>query len=249
MKRTMIGTIHSHRVQSDGKWSTLGLRLCAALLISMAGQVRALADIKPDLPTLSLGGRSYWATNKSGLAESNDTGLIYKYGLNVYAGDNKNVSVHIEGLSSAISYELNGATSTQSELNFLIRYYLGFVFLGAYGGSIQVGAVRSDAQSVEIFANTYGGSFGALVTIFRGAYLELEARYGIPIDVKEVSQQNVTLGAKMDASCAVVFDLTRNLLDLEAGFLYSTYDATFEGVGTGEALTAPYIGLLLSTSF
>lgn len=224
-------------------------KVLTLLLAYAAAPMDARADLKPELPTLSLGARGYWATSKSGLAESNDTGLIYKYGLSVYSGDGKDVSVHIEGLKSAISYSLNNASSSQDELNFLVRYYLGFVYLGAFGGSIQVGASRADGATLDIFASQYGGNIGALLTITRGAYLEFDLRYGVPLDIKEASQQTVTLGSKIDAQCTVVFDLTRRFLDLEAGFLYSTYDATFNGSGTGENLTAPFIGLLMSTYF
>lgn len=223
--------------------------LLGVAFVCTVGLSEARADFKPELPTLSLEGKGYWGTSKSGLAESIDTGLVYKYGLGVYAGDDKNVSVHIDGLTSATSYSLNNATSSQNELAFLIRYYMGFVYIGAFGGSIQVGAERADGTALDIFASQYGGNLGALITITRGAYLKIDLRYGAPLDIKEASQQTVTLGSKIDAEGSVLFDLTRRSLDLEAGFRYSTFDATFNGAGTGEVLIAPFLGILMSSYF
>ncbi len=232
------------------RWSS---RCSAPLLLIAVATVlfpeMAAAELKPELPTLSLGGRAYWATSKSGLVESNDTGLFYSYGINVYAGDHKNLSVHLENKTAQTTYALNSTSTSQEDLAFIFRYYFSFFYIGGFAGSTKLLATRADGSSADIFANKYGANTGLIMNVTRSVILEVDARGGIPLDVKEANNQTVTLGTKIEGQVTVIFDLTRKLLDLEAGFAYSSQEATFEGTGTGETTTAPFVGLTMSTSF
>ena len=223
--------------------------LRAAAVASLCLGLTAMADIKPELPTMAATGRAYYLTAKSGLAESNDTGLMTSYGLSVYAGSEKSVSVHLEGRNAAVSYALNNAKMSQSEFSFLIKVYIGFFFIGAYGGSTQHTITRSDSNTLDAFANQYGGTAGMLVNIAKGSHLGVLLKGGVPVDLKETNQQDVQMGLKLEGEICLNFSLTRDLVDLETGFYYSTQSASFGGAGNGETLSAPFLGLSLNTDF
>jgi hypothetical protein len=53
----------------------------------------------------------------------------------------------------------------------------------------------------------------------------------------------------LDGKVILAFDLTRKLLDLETGVLYSTQEATFAGAGDGDTIVAPFLGFSLNTAF
>jgi hypothetical protein len=208
-----------------------------------------IAQAGDDKPTLSASGQVFYATSKSGLAQSNDTGLMMNYGLHVFAGDNKNLSVHMEGFQSDFSYALNKATKSASELSFLLRAYFGVFYVGAGGGTTQVLIKRADGAKVDAFGTLYAGNLGARFEFGRDTVVSLDARGVLPTGIKEATQQDLKLGLKLDGKVILAFDLTRRVLDLETGVLYSTQEATFAGAGDGETMIAPFLGFSLNTAF
>jgi hypothetical protein len=88
-----------------------------------------------------------------------------------------------------------------------------------------------------------------LVNVTKGAYLGTEVRAGIPADLKEATQQDVKVGLKIEGQFYLNFDVTKNLVDLDTGFYYSTQTATFGGAGSGEIQSAPFLGLSFNTDF
>lgn len=200
-------------------------------------------------PTLSAGGQVYYATSKSGLAQSNDTGLMMNYGLNVFAGDNKNLSVHLEGSQSSFAYGLNKASMRSSELSFLLRAYFGPIYVGASGGTTELLVKRSDGTKLDAFGTIYGGNLGTRFEFGRDTIVNMDARAALPTEIKEAKQQDLKLGLRIDGKITLAFDLIRKLLDLETGLLYSTQEAKFAGSGDGEVIIGPFLGISFKTAF
>lgn len=221
---------------------------CLSSTIALTN-LAAGANFRPEMPTLSAGGRGYFLTSKSGLAGSNDTGLMYDYHLSVFAGDSKSVSVHLNGSSSQVDYELNSSSITSSELNFLVRAYLDFVYVGAFGGTYQMNALRADSTVIDAIASQYGGNIGLLLGLMKNTSFGIDTLVSIPTEVKEANQLDLVLGLRTETRVFMSFDLTRRLLDLDAGFLYATQEATLAGEGQGETSSAPYIGFSVNTDF
>jgi hypothetical protein len=66
----------------DSRGRKLGLTAVVLCLTLCA----AIAHAGSDKPTMSASGQVFYATSKSGLAQSNDTGIMMNYGLHVFAG-------------------------------------------------------------------------------------------------------------------------------------------------------------------
>jgi hypothetical protein len=223
--------------------------LVAPGLLDGATRRSAQAFERPEPATLSLGASAFYATSKSGLAESNDTGLITNYGLNIFAGERKNLSVHLEQSNSQFAYELNKAKLTYSDLNFSIRLHFSIFYVGGFAGTVQATGTRADGTTFDAFGSQFGGNAGSMLRLNRESWLGFDAQVAMPNSIKEANKQNITLGMKMDAKVFVNYDVTRKFLDLQAGYFHSVQQATFLGTGKGETVTAPFLGFLMSTSF
>lgn len=247
--------LHLHTTPRDRSFAPVvtGLRtriLALALpLMLLAYEARAMGAGMPSTATVSAGGAAYYATSKSGLVESNDTGMLTTYGLNVFAGQTKSLSVHLEGSSAAFAYELNDTKLSTSDLTFSVRVHFSHFFIGGFAGTLEATAERADGESFEAYATLYGANFGAGLALSRGFWIGLDGRYAMPTDIKEADKQDVTLGAKTEGRVFFSYDLTRKLFDLQAGFLYGIQDASFLGTGDGETITAPFLGILMNSDF
>jgi hypothetical protein len=88
-----------------------------------------------------------------------------------------------------------------------------------------------------------------MLSLNKDSWFGLEARAALPTDIKEANQQEVTLGMRFEGRAFLNYDVTRKFLDFQAGLLYATQEASFLGSGGGENVTAPFLGLLMNTSF
>jgi hypothetical protein len=229
----------------DCRGRKLGLS-AVVLCLALCSRIAHAGD---DKPTLSASGQVFYATSKSGLAQSNDTGMMMSYGLHVFAGDNKNLSVHLEGSQSNFAYALNKATMSSSELSFLLRAYFGVFYLGAGGGTTQLLVKRADATKLDAYGTLYAGNLGTRFEFGRDTVVTIDARGVLPTGIKEATQQDLKLGVRLDGKVILAFDLTRKLLDLETGVLYSTQEAKLAGAGDGEIIVAPFVGFSVNTDF
>ena len=243
----------SNRFEVNEVMSTLGqsrwsLRIPAAVVLALS-PTTGLALRRPEMATMSAGGDVCYATSKSGLAESNDTGLITTYGLHVFAGDSKNLSVHLEGSSSSFAYELNDTIMTLSDLVFSMRTYFSIFYVGGFAGTFQAAAKRANGDEFDAFGTVYGGNLGALIDLNRDSWLGFDAKVSLPNDIKESSKQDVTFGMRTEGRIFISYDVTRRFLDVQAGLMYSTQEATFLGTGKGETISAPFLGIRMNSEF
>lgn len=221
-------------------WWGLPCAMCSVLSVFVSA--RAMAAPRDGELALSFSGGAAFVTHKSKLAESNDTGLAYTYGLRVLGGSEKSLLVDVRGSMGSTSFALNNTKMSSKDLVFFFGYHLGWAYVGAGAGTLQLSATLPNL-TIETYSRTYAACLGSSFQLFRGTGFFFDARVVSPFETKETQQRDVTVGLGMAAEAGASFDLTRRALDLQAGVRYATQAVTAGGDGGSDVFTAPFVSL------
>lgn len=201
----------------------------------------AESDVR--LPALSAFGEAGYFTYKSKLAVSNDTGLRYGYGFQIFGGDDKNLGA---GMRSAIlnaKFALNENEIAEKVQSFVFNYRMGYAYAGVAFGTTQLKFTEKGTDAMDAFGNTIGGNVGFLVPFGRGNVIQNDILVLKPSGVKDSQQRAVNLGLRIEADTSLSFSLSRKFVDLVLGFKYITHSATVGSAGGKETQTIPSAGL------
>jgi len=182
-------------------------------------------------------------TYKSKLAASNDTGLRYGYGFQIYGGDSRTLGAGMRSSLQTATFALNQNKITEKEQTFVFNYRLGFVYVGAAFGTEQLTFSEAGTDAMDAYANTIGGNLGAMLPFGRGNSVQTDILVLKPTSVKDTQQRAVSLGLKIEADTNLSFALSRKYVDLILGFKYIRHTASVGGAGGAEAMTIPTVGL------
>lgn len=218
-----------------------------ASLISPA-QALAQAGTALRIPAVSAQGDVGYFTYKSKLASSNDTGINYTYGFQIFGGNDKSIGAAMRSSLLNATFALNGNKISEKTQTFIFNYRLGYVYAGAAFGTTQITFTENGTEALDCYGNTIGGNLGGILPFGRGNSVQVDITGLKPMNVKDTQQRNVSLGLKLDADMMLSFALTRRAVDLLLGFKYSQQSATVESTGGVEKLTVPKVGLRIGAN-
>ncbi|MFZ9518871.1 MAG: hypothetical protein ACO3A4_00175 [Silvanigrellaceae bacterium] len=216
--------------------------LCAAGVCSLSATALA-SDGALRIPALSAFAEVGYFTYKSKLAASNDTGLRYSYGFQIFGGDDRNLGAGMRANTMAASFALNSNKVTEKNQSFIFNYRKGFVYAGAAFGTTQVAFTENGTDAMDAFGNTMGGNLGAMIPFGRGNLVQSDVLILKPSSVKDSQQRNVSLGLRIESDTTLSFALSRKFIDLVLGFKYIKHTATVGSAGGTETQTIPSAGL------
>ncbi|MEN9810056.1 MAG: hypothetical protein RLZZ488_1623 [Pseudomonadota bacterium] len=194
------------------------------------------------VPAVSAFAEAGYFTYKSKLAESNDTGMRYGYGFQIFGGDDRNLGASMRSTMLAATFALNSNKVTEKNQSFIFNYRKGYVYGGAAFGTTQVGFTENGTDAMDAYGNTIGGNLGFLVPFGRGNLVQSDVLVLKPTSVKDSKQRTVSLGLRIEADTSLSFALSRKYVDLVLGFKYVTHSASVDGAGGKETQTIPSAG-------
>lgn len=230
-------------------WSLSLSFICALLALALPSRAAlAQGGAALRIPTVSAQGDVGYFTYKSKLASSNDTGLNYSYGFQIFGGNDRSIGAAMRSTLLNATFALNDKKISEKTQTFIFNYRLGYVYAGAAFGTTQIAFTESGTEAMDCYANTIGGNLGAILPFGRGNAVQLDVTGLKPMNVKDTQQRTVSLGLKLEADTLLSFALTRRAVDLLLGFKYSQQSATVGGSGGVETLTIPKIGLRIGAN-
>ncbi|MEN9826107.1 MAG: hypothetical protein RI953_1852 [Pseudomonadota bacterium] len=226
------------------RWCESKLKLCS-LTVAMLGSNSAWANGGSGLriPAISAYAEVGYFTYKSKLAASNDTGLRYNYGFQIFGGNDRNLGAGMRSNMLAATFALNENKITEKNQSFIFNYRKGFVYAGAAFGTAQVAFSENGTDAMDAFGNTIGGNLGAMIPFGRGNLVQSDVLVLKPSNVKDSQQRTVSLGLRIESDTTLSFALSRKFIDLVLGFKYIKHSATVGGAGGTETQTIPSAGL------
>lgn len=195
------------------------------------------------IPAVSVAAEVGYFTYKSKLAASNDTGLRYGYGFQIYGGDDRNLGAGMRANLLSATFALNQNKVSEKNQTFIFNYRKGYVYAGAAFGTTQIAFTENGTDAMDAYGNTIGGNLGVIVPFGRANLIQSDILFLKPSSVKDTQQRTVNLGLRIEADTNLSFALSRKFIDLILGFKYVSYTATVTGVGGKEAQTIPSAGL------
>ncbi|MEY4063942.1 MAG: hypothetical protein RIR26_150 [Pseudomonadota bacterium] len=219
------------------------LFLICILLGAMEGKAFAQGSDGIRVPVISAFGDVGYFTYKSKLADSNDTGLRYGYGFQIFGGDDKELGAAMKTTSMTASFALNENKITQKDQTFIFNYRKSFIYAGAAFGTTQLAFLKANVDTMDAYGNTIGGNLGFLYPFGKGSLVQLDVLALKPSSVKDTQQRTVNLGLKIEVDSSLTFALSKRYVDLILGFKYVQHTATVDGSGGTEKLTIPSVGL------
>lgn len=195
------------------------------------------------IPALSAFAEVGYFTYKSKLAESNDTGLRYEYGFQMFGGDDRNLGAGMRSTTMTAAFALNENKIIEKNQSFIFNYRKNYVYAGAAFGTTQLAFTKAGTDALDAYGNTVGGNIGALVPFGRGNLIQSDVLVLKPTSVKDSQQRTASLGLRIEADTSLSFALSRKYIDLVLGFKYVTHSASVDGVGGTETQTIPSAGL------
>lgn len=195
------------------------------------------------VPSIAAQGDVGYFTYKSKLAASNDTGLRYSYGFQIFGGDDRALGAAMRSSLLSATFALNENKISEKTQTFIFNYRLGYVYAGAAFGTTQMVFSKAGTDAMDAYGNTIGGNIGALFPFGRGSSVQTDLLVLKPTGIKDSQQRTVSLGLKLESDTFLTFALSRRYVDLMLGFKYIQHTATVGGEGGAEKLTIPAVGL------
>ena len=119
---------------SRTKFRTKVLLACAAFQLQALAQGGSALRI----PSVSAMGDVGYFTYKSKLASSNDTGINYTYGFQIFGGNDKTIGASMRSTILNATFALNDNKISEKTQTFIFNYRVGFVYAGAAFGTTQM---------------------------------------------------------------------------------------------------------------
>ncbi len=233
----------------------LRLIFIAFVLVSFASHgYSSEKDLRSPTLFLDLGGG--FATYKSKLVKSNDTGVSTGYSLGMNGGDTFDVgaSLRSESNTTAFEYGENNTTSSiQTTFQDLIlgaRY--GFVYGGFTISQTQMKVKRYGVNYLDILGSGYGANVGMDFLIGRYGKIFLDTVFVATGQVKESVQDpsiKSAVGPRTDIYFGGMIPLTKSLLNMTFGYKMRTYSISVGGTSYAESQSVTWIGLSLNGYF
>jgi hypothetical protein len=195
------------------------------------------------IPVVSAFGEVGYFTYKSKLAESNDTGLRYAYGFQIFGGDDRNLGAGMRSSQLSATFSLNSNKIVEKNQSFIFNYRQGYAYAGAAFGTTQLAFTEGGTDAMDAYGNTIGGNLGIMIPFGKGNVIQCDALVLKPTSVKDSKQRTVSLGLKTEVDTNLSFALSRKHIDLMLGFKYVKHSATVDGAGGAEMQTIPSAGL------
>lgn len=202
------------------------------------------AEISEATP-LSVFAAGGFTTQKSGVAESNDTSTSTIYGFAVTGGEENNLSMEMLTDTSSVAFALNKRSVTTSWQEMTARYRMGWCYTGIIIANVGiVGESDGDTEGklINVYGKGYGANLGLSLPAGKSAAVQLDIRSVSISDAKELNQKKVTLAPRTDVDIRGVVALWRPYLDGLFGFRYRTYAATLDGTAYQELVATTYFG-------
>jgi hypothetical protein len=209
---------------------------CATLLPLTAWAV--------DKPALEANGTVGYFTYKSKYAVSNDTGIRYDYAAALYAGDSRNVGMVMRGNMQSAEFELVSKQLDSSALDFLVQLHLGPVYFGPMFGMANYKFTDTGTVTFDLNERHYGANIGFQSDIIRNGTLKLDVLITNQYDAKEVNDQKIELGMRMEGDLRVDMKISRSFGAIVGG-KYMMYTLQSQA----EAITMPYAGIKVNLEF
>ncbi len=195
------------------------------------------------VPSIAAQGDVGYFTYKSKLAESNDTGLRYSYGVQIFGGDDRALGAAMRSSLLSATFALNENKISEKTQTFIFNYRMGYIYAGVGFGTTQMTFTKAGTDAMDAYGNTLGGNIGALIPFGRGSSVQTDLLVLKPNAIKDSQQRTVSLGLKLESDTFLTFALSRRYVDLMLGFKYIQHTATVGGEGGAEKLTIPAVGL------
>ncbi len=232
------------------KWSlpnflfaSRGIFAAGALLLSAGFSVHALAENSGN-PALDARASAGYFTYKSLYALSNDTGLRYDYQAAIYGGNSRSIGMFMRGNMQSANFALVSKKLDSSALDFIIRMHIGPMYFGPMVGMANFKFTDASGTVFDLNQRHYGGNFGFEADIMRGAVVRLDGLVTNQYDAKEVSNQTIKMGMRMEGDLGFDFKFAKNF-----GFVVGGKYITYTLESAKEVITMPYGGLMAAFDF
>jgi hypothetical protein len=216
------------------------------LLIGTATHTRAQST--KITPNLYLDTQFAFATSKSKLIESNDTGTALRYGIGSYAGSDGQIGFHLLYDLQTTAFGLNRSSLSMAWQDTSLRYHLGPFYLGPLFTRLELKCNRAGTDIIDAAGSGYGANVGLLFAVGRDGTLRLDVATAAVSAMKNSLEQDVSISQRLDADLGASIKLTGRLLDLVFGYrvrnLSIKSDRTYV-----DSIYQTYSGLRLSLYF
>lgn len=220
--------------------------------LTLSTEVWAAADSGSDtaayFPTFFLDTTFGFTTFKSKLVDSNDTGTGLTYSLGGNAGVNRNYGFILRTDSSATTFALNESKVTQVWQDTIIRYRLGYFYLGVLFDTLDFKVNSQGTELLDVAGSGMGGNAGFFVPIGRIGSFYLDATSVTLSTFRNVLATEVKGGSRMDIDLGANFDVTKQLLDFVVGYRQRTMSFTTDQA-YAEAYYITYLGFRFAVYF
>lgn len=176
-------------------------------------------------PTAFLIAGGGFHVQKSELVDSNDTGTSVKYGLGIWAGEDRSMGIHIVQESNSTTFALNDATMAQTWRDVVIKYRLGPVYFGPVLSQMAMTAESGDL-SLDLSGQGYGFNAGWTLGFLRNTAWYFDAVSASISEVRDTELSDVSVGSRTDLDTGFCFFLTKQTFDMMFGYRMRTYSVS-----------------------
>jgi hypothetical protein len=201
-------------------------------------------------PTLFITAGGGLTTHKSEFVSSNDTSYSYDYSFGVHAASDDQLTMSINTSADKTKFELNSSSVENEFQDSILQYAFGPVFFGAIVSQTKMVVSRATDVPVEIDAigTGFGGLLGAKFPVGREGSVFFDVKSVTTSNVKEIHDEEFTIGSRLDISIGATYAITRSLLDGMFGLRQRSYEVGLDGSASAETVTTTWFGLGVNLS-
>lgn len=201
------------------------------------------------VPTFFFDTQFGFATHKSKMVVSNDTGTGLAYGLGGWAGEDRDYGFKVNTDTSSTTFELNSSSVAVTWQDTIIRYRMWFFYLGVNFASVNMVANNAGTDQVDAGGNGMGGNAGILVPVGRSSIFYLDVVSAAMSATRNALTDEVAFGSRLDIDAGGSIDITKEAFDFLMGYRMRTYDLSVAGTSYAEAYNITYFGVRMALFF
>jgi hypothetical protein len=203
------------------------------------------------IPTFFVNFGGGLTTHKSEFVESNDTSYSYEYSFGVHAGSEDQLTMFINTAIDKTDFALNTSSIENEFQDSVLRYAFGPVYIGAIVSQTKMLISRVTDSPIEIDAigTGFGGTLGGSFEFGREGGIFFDVASVTTSTVKEIHQEEFTIGSRMDMTLGGTYAITRSLINGLVGLRQRSYGVSLGGTSSTETVTTTWFGFAMNMEF
>lgn len=192
------------------------------LLFGVSSSGWALRGFSSATPTFYVNAAYGLATTKSKFIESNDTSTGLSYEVGGYAGKHGSIGFAYRTDTMETDFELNSSSSLYTWKDTILRYRLGFLYMGAVFNTMNLTVNQQGTDRIDGLGTGIGGNLGLLFSVANRGYLFIDAITVPKTNIINELDTEVSIRGRLMTDLGAAFNLTR-YFDLVFGYRQQSF--------------------------